>query len=202
LRNNFATRTLLDGWQISGIASYTGGEPAQTGYSAKYPNSFSNATGGGDGARVALTGDPMKKAPHKFGQWFDTSVFHAPTLSTLDNTKCGGTCPDLGTALQTGALVLSNGVSPFAPVRLPGYTDFDTALFKNFKVENRFSVQLRLEAYNTFNTPQFNAVNVGGSGFGTGASFDATGAQNNAAFGQISGSNGPRVLQLAGRISF
>ena len=202
LWNNFATRTLLDGWQISGLASYTGGEPATTGYSAKYANSFSNATGGGDGARVVLTGDPMKKAPRKFGQWFDTSVFQAPTLSTLDNTKCGGTCPDLATALQTGALVLSNGVSPFAPVRLPGYTDFDTALFKNFKVENKFSVQLRLESYNTFNTPQFDAVNVGGSGFGTGPSFDATGAQTNASFGQISGSNGPRVLQLAGRISF
>lgn len=176
--DNFATRAILDGWQISGIAYRISGAPATVSFST---TDSVNMTGGGDGARIAMTGDPMKTAPHKWGEWFDTSVFQRPTQSTYNTT--------------TGQLTLSNGVSPYAPVVGPGYTNFDTALFKNFVVEKRFAVQLRLESYNTLNSPEFNAVN-------TAAKFNPAGAQTTGTFGQISGDNGARVLQLAGRINF
>jgi hypothetical protein len=99
------------------------------------------------------------------------------------------------------------------PIVSPGYMDFQTALFKNFKIKERFDVQLRLETYNTFNSPEFDAVNTSAkfSPFTGGRTvqtmngplmINGVSNQINAQFGQISGSHGPRVIQLAGRINF
>jgi len=176
--SNFLTRAVLDGWQISGIVSYISGSPDTISYKTK---DTVDLTGGGDGARVHLTGDPMVGAHHTFNQYFDTSVVQRPSQSNYD--------------ASTGVLTLSNGVSPYAPIYDRGYSNFDTALFKNFRVREKFAVQLRLESYNTFNSPEFNSVQ-------NTATFTATGAQSDSTFGQINGSNGPRVLQLAGRINF
>ena len=194
--NNFATRAILDNWQLSGIVSYISGAPAAITYST---SDSVNTTGGGDGARVALTGNPMRKAPHTFAQYFDTTVVQRPTTG--------------GYNITTGQQVYSNGISPMDPIVTPGYTDFQTALFKNFKIKERYAVQLRLESYNTFNSPEFNAVNTSAkfSPFTGGQTVNTlngplmiNGAttQINSQFGQISGSNGPRTLQLAGRITF
>lgn len=37
----------------------------------------------------------------------------------------------------------------------PGYRNYDMSLFKNFRVHDRFNLQLRGEAYNLTNTPRF-----------------------------------------------
>jgi outer membrane receptor protein involved in Fe transport len=186
LWSNFATRAILDNWQISGIASYISGGPAGASNGSSQGITFStqdnvDTTGGGDGARVYLTGDPMRSAKHTFNQWFDTSVVHRPSQSTYDKA--------------TGVLTLSNGVSPFHPVYNPGFTNFDTALFKNIPVKERLALQLRLETYNTFNHPEFDGVN-------SAAKFAADGTETDPTFGQINDSNGPRVMQLAVRINF
>jgi hypothetical protein len=177
LWNNFATRSLLDNWQISGIVSYVSGAPESISYSTV---DSVDITGGGDGARVVLTGNPQRGAPHSFSQYFNTGVVQRPSQSTLT---------------PSGQLILSNGVSPFAPLTDPGYANFNTALFKNFLVENKFAVQFRLETYNTFNHPEFD-------GFDSGAKFDKNGNQVNSTFGQLTSTASARVLQLAGRINF
>jgi len=41
------------------------------------------------------------------------------------------------------------------PCRSPGQANWDTSLFKNFSVRERFRAQFRAEALNTFNTPLF-----------------------------------------------
>lgn len=196
---NLLTRAVLDHWQLSGIDSYTSGE-IETSKAGNPSISFSttdsvNITGGGDGARVALTGDPMRGAPHKFNQYFNTSVVQRPTTSYLDPT--------------TGQLVLSNGVSRMNTLYDPGHSNFDTALFKNFNIKERYQFQLRLETYNTFNTPEFDSIDTGAK-FGpftngtvvNGVTVNGTSQQMNGTFGQINGSAGARVLQLAGRINF
>lgn len=177
--NNFATRTILDNWQISGIASYISGGPVAITYSTV---DSVDITGGGDGARVVLTGNPQQGAPRSFHQYFNTAVVQRPSQSQFVN----------------GQLILSNGVSPFAPLTKPGYSNFDTALFKNFLVKERFAVQFRLESYNTLNHPEF-------SGFDASAKFASVAngsVQQNGTFGQLNSSAGPRILQLAGRINF
>lgn len=176
--NNFLTRTALDGWQISGIASYISGTPDTISFKTK---DNVDITGGGDGARVYLTGDPMQSAPRTFKEYFDTSVVHRPSQSSYDK--------------NTGVLTLSDGVSPMHPIYEPGHTNFDTALFKNFLVREKFAVQFRLESYNTLNSPEFDKVQ-------NEATFDVNGNQTDSTFGQINGSAGSRVLQLAGRINF
>jgi hypothetical protein len=70
----------------------------------------------------------------------------------------------------------------------PGTVNFDTALFKTFQLwREGIKFDFRLETYNTFNHTNFNAPNktFGGGGFG-----------------QITGDQGARIVQLGGHLSF
>ena len=67
---------------------------------------------------------------------------------------------------------------------------------KSFRIRERVQLRVRLEGYNAFNHTQFSSVN-------TTAQFNpATGAQTNAAFGQITAARSPRTVQLGARLSF
>lgn len=175
LWNNFAIRSVLDNWQISGIVSYLSGGPDGISYSTV---DTSDIGGGGDGVRAYLSGDVLQGAPHTFKQWFNTSVVQRPSQAT--------------------ATQMSNGNAPKVSVYDPGVFNMDTALFKNMPIENKFVVQFRLETYNTLNHAEFNSVD-------TGAKFDTVSKgspQTSATFGQINGAGSPRRLQLALRINF
>jgi hypothetical protein len=186
LWGNFLTRAVLDNWQISGIASYVSGVPG--GILLKTNNS-ANITGGGDGARVVLSGDPMQGAPHTFNQWFNTSVISVPVAGVI------------GTALKP-AVLGETGNAPKVNYYLPGDTNFDTALFKNVPIENKFIVQFRLETYNTFNHAEFNSVNNTAT-FATAATAgSARPSQSDSTFGRMNGTLNPRYLQLALRVNF
>jgi Carboxypeptidase regulatory-like domain len=92
----------------------------------------------------------------------------------------------------------------------PGYKTMDLGLFKGFHITERVNAEFRAQAYNLFNTPQFNnpdtnirdGVNVPGSTtiFTTGA--NSTGANNG--FGSINSIrlNSERQLELAAHINF
>jgi Carboxypeptidase regulatory-like domain/TonB dependent receptor len=73
-------------------------------------------------------------------------------------------------------------------LRAPGSFNTDLSTFKDFKIHDRFSAQLRIEAFNVFNHPQFNFPD-GSLGDGT------TGIISSQA-------NAPRQLQIAGRFNF
>jgi len=199
--NNLATRTVLDGWQISGIASYLSGEPASIGYSIKIST---NVTGGGDGARVVLTCDPMHNAPETFTSWFNTACAAAPIAGSAahpDLYDSTGTtiCPTCHAAPAVPYSLPPGGVfSGNENYFLPGNGNFDTALFKNWSIENKTVIQLRCETYNTFNHTQFNGVNDTAS-FQTAT---AGAPQLTSNFGTMSSAQNPRYMQLALRISF
>jgi len=73
-------------------------------------------------------------------------------------------------------------------LRGPGQKNWDSSIFKNFLITERFKAQFRAEALNTFNSPLFHSPNTQ---FGT------------PTFGQISAQdNFARQLQLAIRITF
>jgi hypothetical protein len=84
---------------------------------------------------------------------------------------------------------------PEAPIRGPGMNNWETAVYKNFSIKEKATVQFRAEAYNTFNHTQFSAVNVG-------LTYNAAGVNTNAAAGNITSTRDPRYLQLALRIRF
>jgi hypothetical protein len=86
--------------------------------------------------------------------------------------------------------------------RGPGYFGFDLSLSRKFKINERFSVQARAEAFNILNHTDF----VGGfapSGQAAGVSY-GTGvtALNASNFGQVTGAYDPRILQFAMKLFF
>lgn len=184
LWSNFFTKSVLDGWQISGIASYVSGGPESFGLST---SNGANITGGGDGARVELSCDPMRNAPHKFNEWFDTSCVHVPLAGAVATST-------------TPAVLGQTGNAPKVNYYDPADTNFDTALFKNIPImEGRTTVQFRLETYNTFNHPEFNGVNDTAKFANANSSANP---QTDTTFGRLSGALNPRELQLAVRINF
>ena len=70
----------------------------------------------------------------------------------------------------------------------PGITDFDTALYKEFNLTERFRFQFRTEFFNTFNHPQF--YFSGPSTLGTGT------------FGKLTNARDPRIIQFSAKLLF
>ena len=79
------------------------------------------------------------------------------------------------------------GTSDKDAVVTPGRNNWNLSLFKAFQVRENTRFELRCEAFNAFNHPQFNGLNT---------SFGST------RFGQLTGTYDPRVLQVAAKFSF
>jgi hypothetical protein len=73
----------------------------------------------------------------------------------------------------------------------PGFFDLDFSLFKNISINDRFKLQLRAEAFNSTNTPQYGnpGTSITGSTFGR-------------VTGYCSASCGARDLQLGVKLLF
>lgn len=95
--------------------------------------------------------------------YFDTKAFAAPT----------GT----GVFGNTGRNIL----------RGPGYFNLDSSLFRNFRINERFRVQFRAEAFGTTNTPHFG---------------NPAATVTNGGFGNITGSSGQRQLRFAMKLNY
>jgi len=87
------------------------------------------------------------------------------------------------------------GSAPRDVYRGPGQNQWDLAAFKNFIVRERASLQTRTEFFNAFNHAQWSTIN-------SAAKFNAAGQQINTLFGEATADRGPRVIQVALRVSF
>src|SRR5207253_2158127 len=124
-------------------------------------------------------GNPvLDHSDRTFARYFNTDVVREPAVNTV------------GSNGQYSNFVGNAGKVVF---RGPGTNNWDVALFKNIRIRERVTVQLRGEFYNLFNHPSFNAVD-------NTAVFDSTGKQTNGTFGQLDGDRGPRQIQLTARI--
>jgi hypothetical protein len=153
--------TVLGGWQANGTATLQTGQPLV----------LSTQNTSGSGSAVLYPNNNGKSAKldgsihSRLNRYFNTSVFSQPAPFTFGNT--GRTLPD---------------------VRGPGVDNIDFSLFKNFRCTERARLQVRAEAFNLFNSPQF--------GF-PGQALNAT------AFGIISAqANSPRQVQLGLKVIF
>ncbi|MBZ5703470.1 MAG: carboxypeptidase regulatory-like domain-containing protein [Acidobacteriia bacterium] len=144
----------------------------------------------------------------------------------LDGSNMWGAIPYYYALDKSGNPVVPNVGVPSRGtrdiLRTGGLQDWDISLFKNIKLgtNERYSLQLRLEAYNAFNHPNFNdkytGISVNGpwqwayggqAGSGPASwspnSFSISKASN---FGKYSdtytGIGGPRVVQLGAKIYF
>jgi hypothetical protein len=194
---NGLLKTVAGGWQISGLTRVQTGTPLDLDESLRTGCSIPNApcaatttnnfgtdiTGGGDGWRAVRSGNPtLPRGQRTVDRWFDTSVFSPPALAQQVTDMAG----------VQRVLALGNTGRTFA--RGPAMVNTDLALFKNIGM-GKATAQLRIEAYNVFNHTQFSTVNVS-------PQWDQSGAQVNPAFGKITATRDPRIVQLAIRMKF
>jgi Carboxypeptidase regulatory-like domain/TonB dependent receptor len=116
-----------------------------------------------------VPGQPFSVSHPGIGEWFNTAAFAVPAAGTWGNS---------------GRNILHG----------PGTKDVDFSVFKNFRLAESRSLQIRGEFFNLFNTAQFNnpANTVGPKNFGT-----LTSAGSPQTFQRVS-----REIQLAAKFTF
>ena len=174
------TRTLLGGWEISGTAALQSGGIVNNGGLGNFGPSLSVGydtigLGGGYSNRPDVVGKIHYVKKQK--QWFDQSVFRAPTPAWAGSVTQG-----FGNASKDIAVG-------------PGRVNFNTSLYKAFAITERAHFELRFESFNTFNHTEFN--NIGNSFQGFNSDGSAKGS-----FGQVTSTFDPRTLELGGKFVF
>ena len=174
---NHAAKTLVGGWQLSGIISMMSGAPLNLGVNSH--NVSSVFPGGDAGNRPDLTGHisypKTRVVDPKTGvttgiQWVDPTAFANPAAGAWGN---------LG----------------FDALRGPGRDNWNISLFKSFVIsESRGSrFEFRAESFNTWNHTQFGGSGQNGAfsnNFGTGNQLQITNAFD------------PRIFQLGAKLIF
>ena len=120
---------IIGNWQLNTIASFQSGQPHIVSISGDIGN-----TGNRNGFfRPDAVGDPEISNP-TVSRWFNTSAFAKPAPFSF------------GTAGRN-------------PLRADGLANFDISLFRDIVLPGRegMRLQLRVEAFNAFNSPQFAA---------------------------------------------
>ena len=179
LGNHRIVGAVLDGWQLSGITTMQGG--TRGGFTYQFTGSpAGDLTQGLGGSRVVLVCDPnLPRSERTEVRQFRTECVRPP-----------GPLTDPNDTLYQGSALGDEWVSL-------GFVNHDLVLFKNFDISGR-SLEFRVEAYNVFNTTQYQAVD-------TGAQFNfTTGEQTDPNFGRVTGvrANSNRVVQLGVRFKF
>jgi hypothetical protein len=155
----FLSQGLLS--RVAGGWQISGLFSAQTGspLTASYSGNVSGTLNNQD--RPNVVGDP-NSGPKTPQQWFNVAAFATPAPGTFGNA---------------GRNII-NG---------PGMVNLDVSVVRTFKFAERFGVQLRAQAYNTLNHPNFNFPSA---------------VMDSAARGTITSASDPRTLEAALRIVF
>jgi len=171
-----------DGWNLSGITSYSTGAPFTPTFS--WTDSRDITGSSDEGARINVVSNPFANVPagspglpHGV-MFFNPAAFASPTPYPVSGLASIG---NLGVNALYG----------------PGYSNFDMTLNRkvNLGSEKR-QLEFKVEAYNVFNHVQFTGVN---SGF----TYSAVTNQNtNANIGALTGERGARILETEIRLQF
>jgi len=164
-------KTILGGWQITGATSL------QTGF----PIAFSE---GSDYHSLVCDGYNKYGCPDRPDYVGGFKTMDARTLTTVgSNTAHYYFLPSEFSREVIGTI----GDYKRDTFHGPGLNNTDLALFKNIKLTEAKSLQLRLESFNTFNHTQFSLP---------------SGNIDSSLFGTITGAAAPRIVQLAGKFYF
>ncbi|HET9697917.1 MAG TPA: carboxypeptidase regulatory-like domain-containing protein [Terriglobales bacterium] len=157
---------VLGGWQVSGVQTFQSGLPATvTSNQALDPTGADCLGPSPCSFRANQVGDPNANEPQGYEGWFNASAFTDPALgqTTIPSERPGA-------------------------VRLPGFWRTDLGVFKNMKFTERFTGQLRVETFNTFN--HLNPICC--------ASFSTSSSLYN----KIRSARDPRTMQLGLKLQF
>jgi hypothetical protein len=174
------TKAFLGGWQVAGITTFQTGGPATivflndnagVGSWNERPDQVANPFVAGP---VAANPDPACQSTisqggaaadrvHTLATWFNPCAFAVPLPGTFGNSHRGA-------------------------LRNPGFQNWDMSLMKEFPLRESMGLQFRLEAFNTFNHPNWGAPD---------AYIDDLGN-----FSTINSATTPRIVQLGLSLSF
>ncbi len=173
-RNGF-TKSVLGGWQVSGITRFWTGPPSTIG-SPGNPGTL------GNGPRADyIGGDPLANSTVK-------SQFSNPRIEFL-NPYAFARAAD-GTLGNTARNI----------IRGPGINQWDISVFKNTRLTENVNLQLRLETFNTFNHVQFTGFKTGVPNEVQPGQVVTPATVGT--FGQFTGTRDPRNVQLGAKLYF
>ena len=155
--------SLLSGWQTNGVVTLQTGRPFTVALLSDIDNSNTGRSNLGFGAndRPNVTAD-ARLSTRTPDRWFNTSAFAFPAFGTFGNA---------------GRNTLDG----------PGFQNVNASLVKNTRLAESVTLQLRAEAFNLFNHPNFNLPdNFLGS----------------PTFGRILSAQSPRHLQFGVKLLF
>jgi hypothetical protein len=158
---------ILGGWKVSAIVTAVTGLPFTITTSSPTPGTTQTANIGAGGYRVTHAVSGKANVA-----WFDPTSFSSPATNVIGNTQRN---------------------------QFRGPADFsdNISLFKSFPIKDRINFEIRGDAFNATNTPEFaNPVTALGSTLGR-----VTGTLGSGV-GNVNGVGGPRVLQVAGKVTF
>jgi hypothetical protein len=184
IRSKGLVHTLVDGWQLSGNATFQTGGPFTPGFSISGATN-QNITGSyTEGARLALIGQPNTGSSGPYDR-LNPAAFAAPKVGSL--------------GLEAPRNYIIN----------PGILNFNLSLQKSFSIREKAVIQFRADAFNVFNHTQFaginSTLNISALTNGTFTNLyqNANGTVNNInGFGTVTGARDPRIMQLVARIRF
>jgi len=173
---------LLGGWQVNGVLTIASGAPlGNNAGTVAFTYSGAGLKAPGNQNTVNHFG-PIHVL---YGDGFDHPWF--------DNTKCSAT-------------VTTNCFAPPLPLQFgnlgpnvidgPGYWNLDASVFRNFRMAERWNLQLRGEAFSVVNTPQWGQPNTDY----TSANFGYITGLANMLPGGLGG--GARQIQLGAKLTF
>ena len=162
-------KTIGNGWQLAGITRFWTGTPINVS-----ANGDTGTLAGSSGQRADYLGGQIYPDNQTRFNFFNPTVFGRPAQGTLGN-------------LGRNAL------------RGPGINNWDISVYKNTRIGEHVSAQLRVETFNTFNHTQWAAVNGGISVPNPSSPVTASSAGST---GQISNTRDPRNIQLGLKILF
>ena len=157
-----AMNAILGGWKVGGILSMRTGTPVNVVLGDDPKSALA-------GVRPNVKGDPsLPHSKRTVFKYFNTGAFSAPPVPQGSSYAYG----NAGRNLIVG----------------PGYINLDSSLAKEYSFENRYKLQLRLEAFNTMNSVHYS---------------NPDGNFSSGTFGQINYTMGDnRVAQLAAKFIF
>jgi hypothetical protein len=169
LLHNGPIASILGNWQIAGtITALTGTPIGLVGASGSALN-----TPGENQTANQVAPLQILHGINTGNPWFSTSSFNQPTGAGVFGT--------------TGRNIFSG----------PGLFTVNLSLFKNFRIHERYNIELRAESFNFTNTPQFSnpqtSITNSSYGYVTGTLGSGTG---------VNGTGGGRAIQLGAKVTF
>jgi hypothetical protein len=144
----FKGNRLVNGWEIAPVMTWQTGNPFNL-------VAFNSSSFNGVGSTITLNASgPIHTSGDPLGQWISNpSVLSVPCTLTTTKTTATPTC-------LPGTLTFGNvGRNS---VYGPGFTNMDLALVKNTKISERLNLQIRADAFDVFNHPNYGQPGASG----------------------------------------